>query len=133
MRAWDLLSRLNLHKTLLGIVAISSDVVQITVKLRPALAATDTTTKHVLTELSFDLSIRNKAFLLILDILLTFVTKEPVAISTHYLLILVINIICFRALFRNIIILINRHNCVLLCLHPHMWVVFGLITRKRRL
>ena len=134
MRSWNLLSCLYLRETLLRVIAVSSNIVQITVKLRSTLAATNTATEHVLTELSFDLCVRNKAFLLILNILFTYVTKEPVAIPAHYLLILMINKIGLRALLRHIIVLINRHNCVLLCLHPHLRVVFaGLLPRKWRL
>ena len=58
MRAWDLLSCLNLRETLLRVIAVACYVMQVVVELRTTLAATDTTAEHVLAQLSFDLGVR---------------------------------------------------------------------------
>ena len=49
------------------------------------------------------------------------------------LLVLLINVVRFLALFSNIIVLVNRHYSVLFRLHPHMRIVLGLVPRKWRL
>ena len=86
-------------------------------------------------QLSFYLVVWYQSFRLVLDILFPLlVAKEPVAVTAHlFLVIFMINKIRLRTLLSNIIILVNRHNCVLLCLHPHVRVVLGFIPRERRL